>query len=180
MDAIIADDELFFIQLPSSLPIDMDALRHYKNETAFQSVLNKMKVVRDDPSLTQDEKNSQLRELRVKLGQIKQEDTAREEKKTVISSSIDQDENIWTVPFANTLTELKSGFVGTMQVYKSGKVKLKLGDILFDVSPGTEFGFQEQVVHIDKDKKVCHTLGDIKAHLTCTPDIEYLLSKNKH
>jgi hypothetical protein len=32
------------------------------------------------------------------------------------------------------LKELPDGFMGKMLVYKSGKVKMKLGDVLFDVS----------------------------------------------
>lgn len=35
---------------------------------------------------------------------------------------------------ASGLDELPAGFMGKMLVYKSGAVKLKLGDILYDVS----------------------------------------------
>lgn len=34
------------------------------------------------------------------------------------------------------LEALSSGYVGKMLVYKSGAVKLKLGDVLYDVSHG--------------------------------------------
>lgn len=34
---------------------------------------------------------------------------------------------------ARALEELPSGYMGKMQVYKSGAIKLKLGEALFDV-----------------------------------------------
>lgn len=35
----------------------------------------------------------------------------------------------------NTLKEMPGGYMGKMLVYKSGAVKLKLGETFFDVSP---------------------------------------------
>jgi len=35
----------------------------------------------------------------------------------------------------SNLQQLPQGYLGKMLVYKSGKVKMKLGDVMFDVSP---------------------------------------------
>lgn len=83
----MSDDELFFIQLPSALPISLQS-RDVKKETKIK-------------------------------------DTKRQ--------IDDEEENIWTSQFTNTLTKLPPGFIGQMYVYKSGKTKLKLGDVLYDV-----------------------------------------------
>lgn len=39
-----------------------------------------------------------------------------------------------TVPKSCVLNELPAGFVGKMLVYRSGAIKLKIGDTLYDVS----------------------------------------------
>jgi hypothetical protein len=172
MDNIIANDELFFIQLPSSLPIDMDLLRSSRCQQETNLIVSQIKELKNVQ--TSQQKEQQMAELKQKLTSLRKEKESYTMKKTY-SANIDDDENIWTVPFNSTLTDLSSGYMGEMMVYKSGKVKLKLGDILLDVSPGTEFSFQEQIAYISASDRSCHVLGDIKSHLTCTPDIEYLL-----
>jgi hypothetical protein len=178
-DNIIASDELFFIQLPSSLPIDVDKVR--QEQIAQQTAYLQQQVKQLQKSGNTQESNKTaiqalVKEHQQKIAQLKKE---AELSKKKYSASVDEDENIWTVPFTNTLTSLPSGLIGEMLVYKSGKIKLKLGDVFLDVSPGTEFSFQEQVAYISAAEKEYYMLGDIKSHLTCTPDIEYLLKKNK-
>ncbi|KAG2378388.1 hypothetical protein C9374_008531 [Naegleria lovaniensis] len=73
------------------------------------------------------------------------------------------------------------GLVGEMVIYKSGKVKLKLGEVVLDVFPGSEFSFPEHVACIDiadKDKQGnCHILGNIAKRFSCVPDVDYLLHR---
>ncbi|RWW50127.1 hypothetical protein BHE74_00043642 [Ensete ventricosum] len=69
------------------------------------------------------------------------------------------------------LEELQSGFMGKLLVYKSGKVKMKLGD----VSPGLCGSFAQDVVAINtKDKRFC-VLGEIDRRAVVTPDVDALL-----
>lgn len=49
------------------------------------------------------------------------------------SANLDDEENIWTAQFENTLTKVPNGYIGEMIVYASGKTKLKLGNIVLDV-----------------------------------------------
>lgn len=39
------------------------------------------------------------------------------------------------------LSQFPEGFLGKLQIRKSGKVELKLGDIILDVSEGAAFSF---------------------------------------
>ncbi|CAL9069821.1 uncharacterized protein LOC135626849 [Musa acuminata AAA Group] len=73
------------------------------------------------------------------------------------------------------LEELQPGFMGKLLVYKSGKVKMKLGDTLFDVSPGLCGSFAQDVVAINTKDKRCCVLGEIDRRAVVTPDIDALL-----
>jgi len=103
------------------------------------------------------------------------------QEKKMVSTSVDDAENIWTQPFENTLEKVPSGQVGEMIVYKSGKVKLKLGDVLLDVFPGSEFNFPEHVACVDASDKEkqgsCYILGNIAKRFSCVPDVDYLLKR---
>jgi hypothetical protein len=86
-------------------------------------------------------------------------------------------DEIWTTDFANTLTDLPKGHLGEMLVYKSGKMKLKLGGVLYDCLPGVNKSFVENVTSINSDTKQVHILGDVSKRILCVPDVEYLLKQ---
>lgn len=47
------------------------------------------------------------------------------------------------------LSDFSEGFMGKLQIRKSGKVQLVLGDITMDVSEGAAFSFlQVQTIHL--------------------------------
>ncbi|WJX19278.1 hypothetical protein P8452_08991 [Trifolium repens] len=73
------------------------------------------------------------------------------------------------------LNELPAGFIGKMLVYKSGKVKLKLGDTLYDVSSGMNCIFSQELVAMNAAEKHCCTIGEISKLATVTPDIDAAL-----
>ncbi|KAL5718673.1 hypothetical protein ACHQM5_011551 [Ranunculus cassubicifolius] len=77
------------------------------------------------------------------------------------------------------LNELPAGLMGKMLVYKSGAVKMKLGNIIYDVSPGSECMFAQNVAAINVEEKHCIDLGDVDKGLVVTPDIESLLNACK-
>ncbi|XP_073121433.1 uncharacterized protein [Henckelia pumila] len=73
------------------------------------------------------------------------------------------------------LEELPKGYMGKMLVYKSGTVKLKLGDIQYDVSPGSECTFAQNVVAINtSDRHFCE-LGALMTRAVVSPDIDSIL-----
>ncbi|CAM0875834.1 unnamed protein product [Alopecurus aequalis] len=78
------------------------------------------------------------------------------------------------------LKDLPGGLMGKVLVYKSGKVKMRLGDALFDVSAGLDCAFAQEAVAINAKKKHCCSLGQVSKRVVVTPDVDCLVdSVNK-
>ncbi|XP_027356125.1 uncharacterized protein LOC113865631 isoform X3 [Abrus precatorius] len=75
---------------------------------------------------------------------------------------------------ASALEELPTGYMGKMQVYKSGAIKLKLGETIFDVSPGSKCIFAQAFVAINFAEKHCCVLGELNKRVDVTPDLDSL------
>ncbi|KAJ8013680.1 hypothetical protein DPEC_G00032310 [Dallia pectoralis] len=76
------------------------------------------------------------------------------------------------------LSEFSEGFLGKLQVRKSGKVQLLLGDITMDVSGGAAFSFLQQLVSVRLSEGLTgdmSVLGNVKHKLVCSPDFQALL-----
>lgn len=73
------------------------------------------------------------------------------------------------------LEELPAGYMGKLLVYKSGIVKMKLGDALFDVSPGAKRIFAQDVAAISTREKHCCILGELTRRAVVTPDVDSLV-----
>ncbi|KAG2660620.1 DNA-directed RNA polymerase III subunit RPC4-like isoform X5 [Panicum virgatum] len=77
----------------------------------------------------------------------------------------------------SNLQQLPQGYLGKMLVYKSGKVKMKLGDVMFDVNRGAESRMPQHIVALNTQEKHCCLLGEIeKRHVIVTPDVDSLLN----
>ncbi|KAJ1286574.1 hypothetical protein BS78_03G363200 [Paspalum vaginatum] len=78
---------------------------------------------------------------------------------------------------ASNLQQLPQGYLGKMLVYKSGKIKMKLGDVMFDVNPGAGSRMGQHVVALNTREKHCCLLGEIEdRHVIVTPDVDSLLN----
>jgi len=96
--------------------------------------------------------------------------------------------------FKSTLTGVPSGQIGKILLFKSGKAKLQIGDVLFDVccycliaqlsaltyymlqiSSGMPTTFLQEVVAIAPDSKKFFQLSDIPTRVVCYPDVASLL-----
>ncbi|KAM9558182.1 DNA-directed RNA polymerase III subunit RPC4 isoform 1-T1 [Salvelinus alpinus] len=78
------------------------------------------------------------------------------------------------------LSEFTEGFLGKLQIRKSGKVQLVLGDITMDVSEGAAFSFLQQLVSVRLSEGLTgdmSILGNIKNKLVCSPDFQALLQE---
>ncbi|XP_074269330.1 uncharacterized protein LOC141592524 [Silene latifolia] len=71
--------------------------------------------------------------------------------------------------------ELKTGLMGKVVVYKSGAVKLKLGDTQYDVTPGSDCGFAQDAVVVNTQQKHWCVTGEISKHVILTPDVDSIL-----
>ncbi|XVF54943.1 hypothetical protein PTKIN_Ptkin05aG0221500 [Pterospermum kingtungense] len=72
--------------------------------------------------------------------------------------------------------ELPAGCMGKMLVYKSGAVKLKLGETLYDVSPGSDCLFAQNVAALNTKEKHCCVVGEVGKRAVVTPDISSVLN----
>ncbi|KAI8537174.1 hypothetical protein RHMOL_Rhmol09G0004500 [Rhododendron molle] len=75
----------------------------------------------------------------------------------------------------SSLEGLPGGYMGKMLVYKSGAIKWKLGDVVYDVSPGLNCVAAQDVVAINTVDKNCCALGELSKRAVVTPDINSLL-----
>lgn len=87
-------------------------------------------------------------------------------------------ENTEILGFKGNLATINSGKIGKIIVYKSGKVKMKIGDRLFDVSTGLPCNFLQEVVAIDPDRQKLYQLGELQRRMVCYPDVADLLDDN--
>ncbi|KAJ1841510.1 hypothetical protein LPJ73_006094, partial [Coemansia sp. RSA 2703] len=73
--------------------------------------------------------------------------------------------------------DLPDGRIGTLAVLKSGAVRLKIGDLLLDVSRGAECQFMRSLMALDSaDSHSAFLLGNIDQLFLCTPDLEATLN----
>ncbi|XP_063337873.1 DNA-directed RNA polymerase III subunit RPC4 isoform X2 [Pelmatolapia mariae] len=78
------------------------------------------------------------------------------------------------------LSQFPEGFLGKLQIRKSGKVELKLGDIIMDVSEGAAFSFLQQLVSVrlcDGRTGDMMVLGNVHHKLVLSPDFQALLGQ---
>ncbi|KAM1368334.1 hypothetical protein PS1_001681 [Malus domestica] len=75
-----------------------------------------------------------------------------------------------------SLEELPAGYMGKMLVYKSGKVKLRLGDTFYDVAPGSDSKFDQDVAVANTAEKKCTVLGELRQRAVVIPDVDSLLN----
>ncbi|CAO1942579.1 unnamed protein product [Urochloa humidicola] len=77
----------------------------------------------------------------------------------------------------SNLQQLPQGYLGKMLVYKSGKIKMKLGDVMFDVNPGAESRMPQHVVALNTRERHSCLLGEIEnRHVIVTPDVDSFLN----
>jgi DNA-directed RNA polymerase III subunit RPC4 len=77
------------------------------------------------------------------------------------------------------LEDMPEGQVGTLIMYKSGKMKMKLGNILLDVNQGMQSTFLENVMVVDhesEETKKAIELGHIVQKFVCAPNMDALLT----
>ncbi|CAK9144170.1 unnamed protein product [Ilex paraguariensis] len=92
-----------------------------------------------------------------------------------MASSLNPTKGVDTSEKACQLHELPSGFMGKMLVYRSGAIKMKLGDTLYDVSTGLDCAFAQDVVAINTEEKHCCIVGELNKRAIITPDVDSIL-----
>ena len=75
---------------------------------------------------------------------------------------------------------VRPGRIGTLKVYRSGKTKLELGHVQFNVSRGVSLHCEQECVCIaaDHERRTndMHRLGRITKRAICSLDVQHLLT----
>lgn len=69
----------------------------------------------------------------------------------------------------------KGGAMGKIQVYESGAVKFKIGDVVLDALPGTECMFAQEVAAVNVAAKRCAFVGEVHKRVVLVPDVTEVL-----
>ncbi|XP_014291125.1 DNA-directed RNA polymerase III subunit RPC4 isoform X3 [Halyomorpha halys] len=82
-----------------------------------------------------------------------------------------------------SLRSLPSGQIGTLQILRSGRARLLLGDVKLMIESGTQVAFQKELVSVDlnsneKTGNIIH-VGNLTTRILVTPDWENLIKTNK-
>ena len=75
-----------------------------------------------------------------------------------------------------SLAALPAGKIGKVLVLRSGAVKIQIGDVLFDVSPGIPCEMRQDFAAVDPVTKECIMLGQLTERIVVTPNIDNLLN----
>uniref|UniRef100_A0A673G9M3 Zgc:171971 n=1 Tax=Sinocyclocheilus rhinocerous TaxID=307959 RepID=A0A673G9M3_9TELE len=80
------------------------------------------------------------------------------------------------------LSDFSEGLIGKLQMRKSGKVQLVLGNVTLEVSEGAAFSFLQLTLCVRMSEGLTGditVLGNITHKLVCSPDFETLLQEAK-
>lgn len=72
--------------------------------------------------------------------------------------------------------ELPDGKIGRLLIYESGKVQLRMGDMLFNVDQGSSCKFAQDVAVVCPKESEIMYLGPVNARAVVTPDVDALTS----
>lgn len=78
------------------------------------------------------------------------------------------------------LSQFPEGFLGKLQIRRSGSVVLKVGDVVMDVSEGAAFSFLQQLVSVrlsDGQTGDMMVLGNVRHKLVLSPDFHTFLEQ---
>jgi len=166
------EKQLFFIQLPSQLPLklpDKPIVRQRKpsdenTSSGITSTSTSSSVTAESTSQTTPVAGTSTPKPELK----------KKPEQTVGNTETPAD-NINAVDFVSNLPMVPGGYLGEMLIYKSGKMKLKLGDVLLDVQPGVQSECTQHAVAISEQTQKCSILGPVVKRIVCIPDVEYFL-----
>ncbi|WFD24668.1 hypothetical protein MEQU1_003371 [Malassezia equina] len=69
------------------------------------------------------------------------------------------------------------GHIGHLDVYPSGRMVLRIGDLPYDVGGGSESSFLQQVVLLDAERQSAECLGELSGKVVVTPQLDALMER---
>jgi hypothetical protein len=74
----------------------------------------------------------------------------------------------------HTIRSMPPGQAGRLEFYKSGKVKLRFGEVLLDLSCATSLGFHQELVSVHPEEKECFRMGSVDKRMVASLDVHSL------
>ncbi|CAG8544451.1 9405_t:CDS:2 [Ambispora gerdemannii] len=150
------DDDLYLMQFPANMPEFLPP--------------QKPKVARFE---NQPEQRSQQRNVTAQNSKALQNNKAQNKSKTTDEENQEKTDEIKIEP-------MPEGRIGTFLVYKNGDIKLKIGEIIYDIFPASDVTFPQTAVVIDTDEetKGIYEMGNITKQWLVAPNIENLFNSS--
>ncbi|KAF5093458.1 hypothetical protein D0Z00_004054 [Geotrichum galactomycetum] len=73
------------------------------------------------------------------------------------------------------ITRFPEGMAGKLRLHKSGKLTMLLGNIVMEVSQGTEANFLQDVVVMSPEEQKAYLIGQVTRKMIVAPDVDLLL-----
>jgi DNA-directed RNA polymerase III subunit RPC4 len=73
------------------------------------------------------------------------------------------------------ITRFPEGMAGKLRLHKSGKLTMLLGNIVMEVSQGTEAKFLQDVVVMSPEEQKAYLIGQVTRKMIVAPDVDVLL-----
>lgn len=73
-------------------------------------------------------------------------------------------------------SQYPAGRAGKLRLHKSGKLTMLLGNIVMEVSQGTEANFLQDIVAFEPEEQKAHLIGQVTRKMIVAPDIDALLA----
>ena len=151
-------DQIFFVQLPTQLP------------TKLLSQTEKQAMLPPPPRKPAAEPVKDEMEVDAEGdGAAKEDGTHVPVERQKRPGEVDE-----VLGFRSTLSGLPSGKIGKVRLYKSGKVRLVIGGIEYEVSTGMPCNFLQEAIAIDQTR--LYQVGEIAKRMICYPIVEDLLA----
>ncbi|KAI8056855.1 RNA polymerase III RPC4-domain-containing protein [Syncephalis plumigaleata] len=161
------DENLFFFQFPTVMPKfnpSINASTSFERNTQTDTATDvKMENESADTSMN-DAVKVKSEKMDVDL--------------TTTTTTTDDNSNDENTQTSNTASGSKSieGLVGKLVVYKSGRMRLRLGTVEMDITDGANCAFPQEIAAIDESSKTISILGTVANRFVCTPNITHMLS----
>eukprot|EP00331_Platyophrya_macrostoma_P006065 CAMPEP_0176427540 /NCGR_PEP_ID=MMETSP0127-20121128/12628_1 /TAXON_ID=938130 /ORGANISM="Platyophrya macrostoma, Strain WH" /LENGTH=336 /DNA_ID=CAMNT_0017809077 /DNA_START=43 /DNA_END=1049 /DNA_ORIENTATION=- len=85
---------------------------------------------------------------------------------------LDRDFSKMNLGTAVPVGEKEGIYLGKLIRYKSGKIKMRIGENTFDINPGIKGDFYQEILSVDKDRREASSLTKIQEKFVVKPDLE--------
>ncbi|KAL1920925.1 uncharacterized protein VTP21DRAFT_11560 [Calcarisporiella thermophila] len=165
-----ADDRLLFFQFPSVFP-NFEHAPIDEISTKIKPDPDALELTSPDTSVSPQPGEGEVKVKKEPI-EITIDDLTKKEKGLV---AVKKEPGLSENQERSDKGEANEGLVGKLVVYASGKVKMKFGDIILDVTDGADCSFLQHIVALDANSKQAFVVGSVGKRFVCVPDIDMLL-----